>query len=308
MKNHEFQELVDQNLSGLVWDERRRSKVLCAVSEEERPVRKISMTFVLVAAILCLTVSALAAGLVFSPKVDAAKLADEALLEEYGITPEMLTFFSRTSSEEDGAFTVTYDGVYAFSYVLGRYTVTVKGGKADAVWSWDGTDTSDGFKGVAWGAEQLAELCRENQNGLGLSNYANLAKRIAWEHNVVIADSSPFNEAEYKALVEKEAREAEIAKAAAKLSEEEMEAIAREAVALRYAFSEEASKCLGIEAENTRYLLFGDDELPCCEFFFYLGYEDGYEGDGRGIYQATINVENGTVEDVTYDSTLGGEG
>ena len=87
MKNHEFQELVDQNLSGLVWDERRRSKVLCAVSEEERPVRKISMTFVLVAAILCLTVSALAAGLVFSPKVDAAKLADEALLEEYGITP-----------------------------------------------------------------------------------------------------------------------------------------------------------------------------------------------------------------------------
>ncbi|MBQ8955082.1 MAG: hypothetical protein IJ048_13310 [Clostridia bacterium] len=273
-------------------------------------MRKISMTFVLVAAILCLTVSALAAGLVFSPKVDADKLADEALLEEYGITPEMLTFFSRTSSEEDGAFTVTYDGVYAFSYVLGRYTVTVKGGKADASWSWDGTDTSDGFNGVAWGAEQLAEICRENQNGTGITRYANNAKRIAWEHDATVVDSgSFFNEAEAEALMEKEAREAETALAAAKLSIEEMEAIAREAIALRYAFDEEASKCLGIEPDDTRYLLFGDDELPCCEFFFYLGYQDGYKGPaGRGIYYAAINAENGTVEDVSYDSTLGGEG
>ena len=41
MKNNEFQELVDQNLSGLVWDERKRQKVLHAISEEEKPVRKI---------------------------------------------------------------------------------------------------------------------------------------------------------------------------------------------------------------------------------------------------------------------------
>ncbi len=35
MKNHEFQELVDLNLPGLVWDERKRRRVLCAVREEQ---------------------------------------------------------------------------------------------------------------------------------------------------------------------------------------------------------------------------------------------------------------------------------
>ena len=63
MKNHEFQELVDQNLSGLVWDERKRQKVHHAISEEEKPVKKISTTFILVAAIVCLSATALAAGL-----------------------------------------------------------------------------------------------------------------------------------------------------------------------------------------------------------------------------------------------------
>ena len=68
MKNHDFQELVDQNLSGLVWDERKRRTVLYAISEEEKPVKKISTTFILVAAILCISVTALAAGLIFSQK------------------------------------------------------------------------------------------------------------------------------------------------------------------------------------------------------------------------------------------------
>ena len=65
MKNNEFKELVDQNLSGLVWDERKRQKVLHALSEEEKPVKKVSTTFILIAAIVCLSVTALAAGLIF---------------------------------------------------------------------------------------------------------------------------------------------------------------------------------------------------------------------------------------------------
>ena len=34
MKNNEFKELVDRNLSGLEWDERKRLRVLHAISEE----------------------------------------------------------------------------------------------------------------------------------------------------------------------------------------------------------------------------------------------------------------------------------
>ena len=53
MKKFDFQELVDQNLSGLVWDEGKRRTVLQAVRKEERPVKKLSTTFILIAAIVC---------------------------------------------------------------------------------------------------------------------------------------------------------------------------------------------------------------------------------------------------------------
>ena len=39
MKN-EFQKLVDRELSGLCWNERMRQKVLHALDEEEKPVKK----------------------------------------------------------------------------------------------------------------------------------------------------------------------------------------------------------------------------------------------------------------------------
>ncbi|MBP5728591.1 MAG: hypothetical protein J6Y48_16080, partial [Clostridia bacterium] len=86
MKNNEFQELVDQNLSGLVWDERKRQKVLHALSEEEKPVKKFSATFILVAAIICISVTALAASLIFSNKVTVQQLAEKAVNEKYGLT------------------------------------------------------------------------------------------------------------------------------------------------------------------------------------------------------------------------------
>ena len=46
MKKHEFRELVDQNLSGLVWDEAKRRTVLQAVRKEEKPVKKFTSSFV----------------------------------------------------------------------------------------------------------------------------------------------------------------------------------------------------------------------------------------------------------------------
>ena len=47
MKKHEFRELVDQNLSGLVWDEEKRQTVLYAVQKEEKPVKKLLTILIL---------------------------------------------------------------------------------------------------------------------------------------------------------------------------------------------------------------------------------------------------------------------
>lgn len=141
MKKLEFQELVDQNLSGLVWDEAKRRTVLQAVRKEEKPVKKLSATFILMAAIVCLSVTALAAGLVFSqPGWTLPGWPEKAVADTYGVTEPMLsTFFSRTVTETaDGGMTVAYSGIDFLNEVLGTYTVAVKDGAASAVWSHDG--------------------------------------------------------------------------------------------------------------------------------------------------------------------------
>ena len=304
MKNHEFQELVDRNLSGLVWDEQKRRSVLHAIEEEEKTVKKISTTFILVAVILCLTVSALAAGIIFSKKVDNAKLADDTLYAEYGITSEMLTFFTRTDEERDGYSIVRYDGISPFSYVLGTYTVQIKDGKADASWNREGSETNGGFEADAWGARQLNEMLRVNRETNDITPFARKAMEIADKNGFTPPTETASEQSDDEIQIN-----AEKAKSAARLSVSEMEKIAREALAVRYAFTPEQSGSLRIEEDNGWYLLFGDDALPCYEFYFTLGFdEDGYQGTGAGIYTVKINVENGTVEDILYESALAGIG
>ena len=309
MKNHEFQELVDQNLSGLVWDENKRQRTLGIISKGEKSVKKISKTFVLAAAILCLTVSALAAGVVFSNRVDMIRLAEDELTQEYGITAEMLGYFTREIV--DGQ-TVSYVGVKPFSYVLGSYTVTVKDGKADASWSWDEEPILDGFDGRAWGAKQLEEMCLVCRNSIkAIDYYLQKAEVATAKSGVNIAEdgaSAVFNQTVAIDLEEKERVNAEKAKSFAKLSVPEMETIAREAIALRYDFTSEQAERLTNLEENGWYCLIGEDETPCYQFYFFLGFEDGYIGPGKGIYHAAINVQDGAVEDIIYDSDLAGQG
>ena len=121
MKNNEFQELVDQNLSGLVWDERKRRKVLHALNEEEKPVKKFSTTFILIAAIVCLSVTALAAGLIFSRKVDDMTLASRELEKAYGVTATMQgSYFVREVEQTDQETVVSFTGLENLRYVLGE--------------------------------------------------------------------------------------------------------------------------------------------------------------------------------------------
>ena len=310
MKKLDFQELVDRNLSGLSWDEQRRRQVLHALAEEEKPVRKISMTVVLVAVIVCLSVTALAAGLVFARRVDTARLAEEALYHKYGLTGEMLGFFSRETDEQDGIQMVRYDGVDAYAYVLGSYTVCIRGGETEVSWSWDGTDAGGGFDGRVWGAQQLAEMCRVSRESHTTAQYAEKALAIAAADGVCTAKKDAQWEEDVRARQTAQQHEAEKAQNGAKLTPAQMEAIAREAVIIRYAFDGEQAAHLAPVDENGRYLLFGEEQIPCYEFEYALGFdEDGYTGEkGTGLYFVTVNAKNGTVEDILYDSALAGNG
>ena len=320
MKKFDFQELVDQNLSGLVWDETKRRTVLQAVRKEERPVKKLSTTFILIAAIVCLSVTALAAGLVFSSRVDAAKLAEKAMADTYGVTDTMLsTFFSRTVSETaDGGTTVVYSGIDFLRDVLGEYTVSVKDGAATAVWSHDGESTSGLFDAEAWGKEQLEEMLRTAADRHDLSAFSEKAKAIATKHEVA-SDELP----EDSAWEKNGEAEALAAAKASSYSEEDLLKLAHDAVVSAYQLTDAQAKMLKFVFEledmaddTADYLYYRmKDGKPVLTVMLSLQQRPADNSSafppftpGDGVYWADVNVETGVIEDLLYDSQLGGNG
>jgi hypothetical protein len=96
-----------------------RAGVLEQIAREEAPVMKKKVSFGLVFAIVLvlLSVAALAAGLLFSPRADAARTADRALEEKYGINREMQTFFGREEEElPEGIYITPEDWDLNWSY------------------------------------------------------------------------------------------------------------------------------------------------------------------------------------------------
>ena len=65
MKDKDFQQLVDHELSQLAWSDQQRMDTLRKMQKEERPVmkRKLSLVIIAVALLLTLTGTAVAAGL-----------------------------------------------------------------------------------------------------------------------------------------------------------------------------------------------------------------------------------------------------
>lgn len=320
MKKFDFQELVDQNLSGLVWDEGKRRAVLQAVRKEEKPVKKLSATFILIAAIVCLSVTALAAGLVFSSRVDAAKLAEKAMADTYGVTDVMLsTFFSRTVSETaDGGTTVVYSGIDFLNEVLGTYTVAVKDGAASAVWSHDGESTSGLFDAEAWGKEQLEEMLRTAAERHDLSAFSEKAKAIAAKHKAASSELP-------KGSAWEKTGEAEALAAArsSSYSEEDLLALAHDAVVSAYRLTDDQAKMLKFVFEledmaddTADYLYYHlKDGKPVLTIMLSLQQQKSDDPSAfapfterDGVYWVDVNVETGTIEDLLYDSQLGGNG
>jgi len=323
MKNHDFQELVDQNLSGLVWDERKRRTVLYAISEEEKPVKKISTTFILVAAILCISVTALAAGLIFSQKYDAGKVANEAMGAKYGITAEMLSLFHRTVEENtDGTFTVFYAAPQADfpTEQMGDYSVLVKGNQATITWSNDGKDTSGGLMAEAFGAEQLYLLSRDYANSMQTlldagkiapKASANIVPnpRLQGEIEWTEQDQAEADQALAEVAAAEEKRLAEIARAEAlgSLTVEKAAIMARDAIVQEYKLTDKQAEKLNYEPDST-YITYQDDQ-PLAHMLFWLWQKDGdtfTEKDGQ--YWVTINLKQEMIEDIMYDVGLAGNG
>ena len=295
---------LKDELSLIQWTQRDQNAVLTRVQEGEHPMKKNkhSVTMILVAALLLVTVGAIATTLLFTPRYDAGKLADEAMLNQYGITQKMMTIRHREIIEnEDGSATVLYEAlepdVRQGKNPIGCYTIIVDGSKATAAWTLDGQSTVGGLAAEAWGSEQLT---------LYVEDYANT--RHFMKENGLLAESIepaalPYDEW----LVAEEAKKAEVL-AGATLSVEEARATAKSALVESCQMTEAQANQLVIyegEDDQTTYEMLNG--RPVVKLFFHLSQGEEWT-DMDGIYVVTVNMETGAVEEIFYDSGLAGNG
>lgn len=324
MKNDEFQRLVDRNLSGLEWDERKRQQVLRAVEKEEKTMKRFSRTIILVAAILCISLTAFAAERMFSARMDAVKLAEKALEDTYGVTVSMQgSFFGRSVEEkQDGSAIVTYSGIDFLHEALGEYTVVVQDGKASASWSHDGEDTQGLFEANAWGAEQLAEMLRLTVEDGDLSSFSQQAKAIAESKQALpmpAATPQPNAATQENAWLSEE--EASAARNAAGRTEEDLLLLALEGVATAYELTTEQREQLvfpfgaGLDIDEVHDYMYYHVQNGKTVFTVMLILKQPAEDNSvfsfsekDGVYWVDVDVNTGVIEDILYDSQLGGNG
>lgn len=315
LEEQEIRNALNRRLSALTEDPLRRARIRQRIAQKEEPkmMKKFSLSLALVLILALMTATAVAAGLIFSPKAEALALADQTLEKTYGINQAMLGYFRRTAQEQDGVTVVTYEGIENLNYVLGTYTVTVKGNRAEASWSRDGEDTSGGLDADAWGIEQLKEMLMISSAQHEVKDYMDKANRINEKHGLSFRDwvQAP-SESEEEYLDRQAKTEAEI-KALQKLSKEEIVSLARQALALTYGLTEEQEKMLLTDPDMDCYRYINGQ--PCLEVFFRLQQKESpdpsqwpewTEMDGQ--YCIAVHVETGVIESAVYDPGLNGNG
>lgn len=318
-----LQTAMDRRLSFLDDLPSCRAAVQYRIAQEEEPAVKKKLSFGLVVAmgLILLSVAALAAGLLLSPRVSAARLADQALMDSYGISVEMQTFFQREEKEfPDGSVQVTYTGIGGMEYVLGTYTAVVRDGKAVISWNRDGENTSGGYEAEAWGQEQLAQMMKESEDERLKIAFMDKAREIAERHQT--PETNPAESSVDEDYFEKLEAEKTAAMNARKLSEEEMIGIGRKFILDSYQLNEEQIARMELfthadeEHPNNFYWMINGQPCFQVEYLLYDLYtvEQMQRGEPRtrtekdGYYIVYVNVETGVVEQYEYNSALAGMG
>ena len=325
MKNKEtLKAAMDRRLSFLDDTPSCRPALMQRIVQEEEPVMKKKWSVGLVCALLILSLSvmAVAAGLILSPRVSATRMADQALEKTYGITDQLQTFFGREEKElPDGALEVTYTGAGTLAAPLGTYTAVVRNGQAEVTWSYDGKDTAGGYEAEAWGLEQLKQMRTDSRKNPGQEAYLNRAEELYEKYGFAAKEAALAEAAEASAESPEEfAARRESEKSGAmnvrKLSEEEMIGIAREFIIETYGLTEEQVSLLELytnsyPADGNRWYESVNGK-PCFEVEYLLDEnptaveETGYKMNA--YFKVFINVETGAVEQYEYNSGVGGQG
>ncbi len=296
-ENNPLKQLVDRNLSGLQWNEARKRRVLRAMDEERSNIcmRKKLTCMLALAIVACLmTGMALALTLVYSERYGDAAKADALLAEKYGITAELLPFFTRSSHGD----VFRYMGAAEFSGMTGDYLVDLSTGEAK--WLFDGpTD-------AGWDAVKLTEVLRLCQTSEGSAQVRAEAQAAAAAIGLMAPEMVMPDQATLAArLTELEADDA-TARAQATISLQEAETLARAAIQAEYGLTAEQVQMLEFVEESTLYTMEGD--TPVVKPYFGLNQRGEGWTEKDGVYIVTINAQDGSIEAIIYDNGLLGVG
>ena len=259
---------------------------------EDQPMRARPKRMVWLAAALVLVLAAavaVAAGLTRSAKYDAKLLAHQALEEKYGFTQDMDSFFICSVEEADGQTVVTYRAnadIGDFAWKLGDYTVTIRGGKAEASWSNDGEAVGGDFSSDVWDTALLAQ---------------GIARRKAGEEwyeitGETLETSESLSGAEKTTPEVSAAVESAVQPGEGMLTEQEALDLARQALEGDGGISAEALN----DPENDLYAVCQtEDGKTVWNVWFHTA---------EGICVVTLDAADGTILDVIIDTGMAGNG
>lgn len=271
--------------------------------EAQRSMNMKKICALTLAAVLMIT-AAFAAGGLFSNEYDAVRLAKRALVQEYGITEEMQSFFGKTVQEKDGVTTIVYSGLPGMEHVLGAYTVEIEDGKVQVSWTHDGVSTEGGLDAHAWGAEQIGLLIQMVKETGGISGGYYKAHTLCnpAENGKVTLSVAESSATQVIAMDETEIRSAAI-------SEDQAIAIAQKAFVQEFGLTQNQLDQMIYEKDYAGYTYANVNGVPICEVWFWLHQdEDAMHTDGDGLYWARVNATTGVIEAMEYDSALAGNG
>lgn len=383
MKREDWQRVYQPRAGALEGRVKRTLDALDAPDERSVWKMKKAMTLALAMGLLLAAAAALAAGVMFSEKMDVKTAARQTLTEQYGFTPAMEGFFEcRVSEPGDTVTFAPMEGVGAgIERRLGTYTVTIgEKRQAKASWSHDGETIGRDTSSPVWDTTLLAEAIERKAAGEEwvdiVLDEVQTAVNITPEQAVDLAREAVAAQFGAQALEgcvadephlfirgvemaedgsdarcyqvrfgEKNGRrdrydvkigasrggtlectelkddggEAEVwspvkqedsaeAKARATITEEQAVRLAKDAVAETYSLSaDQMAHMERVEGRGDALYLMREN-VPVMRIWFWTWGEEGAFAEGDGMYSVDVNVEDGTIENILYDSTLGGNG
>ena len=281
-----------------------------------KPGKKFYTGVAVLVVICLLAAAASASGLVFSARAKARLAAEKALNDKYGITYDMLSYFNSAFHENgDGTGTMSYEGLEDMAFVLGRYDVRVKDDTVlDVTWSHDGEDTSKGFESAAWGTEQLKEMVEINRETWSMEGFTPYIDKINAENGFVL-EEQPMPEVDDETFMNAKRQ----ARDQSRYSAEELDRMILEAAAMQYQLTPEQAGMMTYDEVEDPLMSYGmeDDGTPCYWRTLFLVQDPDPENpydfhdnptEKDGTYYVIINVRTGVIEDVEYDTGVGGNG